>query len=332
MRPPPRPSPPGGGRIDRVFVERPVFEVERVRHLLDGLAVTVEAPTRPWEGDDVVGVLIWQAVSEEDMADLPKLRVIVTGSIGFDHIDLDAARRRGIWVCNVPDYCVEEVADSTIALLLALARGVVFLDRAVSKGEWDDRAAGLLSRIGDIRLGIVGFGRIGRAVARRSKALGIETLATDPLVPAAAMSAAGVKYATLWELLQKSTAVTLHLPFTHEQTHLIGARELAMMPPGSFLINTARGQLVDTKALLVALDDGHLAGAALDVLAVEPPTDVDPIPQHARLVVTPHAAWLSPTADRELVIRAVRSLKAVLEKQEPEGIVVRGSEDGQTHR
>lgn len=232
--------------------------------------------------------------------------------------------RRGIWVCNVPEYCVEEVADSTIALMLSLVRGIVVLDRSVRAGNWDDRAVRPLLRTSDISFGTVGFGRIGRAAAQRTKALGIETWATDPLIPPAAMTAAGVRPATLVELLQNVTVVSLHLPFAKGAAPLIGRKELGLMRRGSFLINASRGQLLDTEALIEALESGHLGGAALDVLPAEPPSASAPAPQHPRLIVTPHAAWFSEDAERKVVSRAVGSLKAVLAGSEPEGVVVRG--------
>jgi D-3-phosphoglycerate dehydrogenase len=315
-----------------VIVEPPVFTVETVGEYLSatpslalptrGREIVVEAPTRPWTGDDVVGLLIWQAITDADMGQLPGLRVIVTGSIGFDHIDLEAAKRRGIWVCNVPDYCVAEVADSTIALLIAMVRGIVSLDRSVRHGKWDDHAAGPLPRISEVRLGIVGFGRIGRAVAARARALGIETWATDPVVPAPAISAAGVRPAPLEELLRNASAVTLHLPLTKDSQHLISARELALMPRGSYLINTARGELVDLPALMGALESGQLAGAALDVLPAEPPAEAV-VPRHPGLIVTPHAAWYSPTSERDVVRKATLSLRSVLDGQEPSGVISR---------
>jgi len=309
----------------KIIVEPPVFHADAVRRLLDRAELIVEAPARPWAGDDVVGLLVWQAVSEADMARLPGLRVIVTGSIGFDHIDLEAAKRRAVWVCNVPDYCVDEVADSTIALLLALVRGVVVLDRSVRDGHWDDHAAGLLPRLSDVRLGIVGFGRIGRAVAARAQALEIETWATDPVVPADAMRLAGARPALLEELLRNVNAVTLHVPLTKESDKLIGAPQLALMRRGSYLVNTARGQLVDVPALIQALDDGQLAGAALDVLPVEPPTGLESMPSHRRLIVTPHAAWSSPSAEQEVVRKAAQSLLEALEGRRPDGLVLAGN-------
>lgn len=304
-----------------MIVEPPVFTVDNVREYLSGAEFEIEAPPRPWTGDDVAGLLIWQRVSAEDMQRLPALRAIVTGSIGFDHIDLEAARQRGIWVCHVPDYCVDEVADTTIALLLALVRGVVALDRSVREGRWDDHAAGALRTLSDFRLGLVGFGRIGRAVARRSLAIGIETWATDPLVPHETMAEAGVTSAGFEELLAGVDAVSLHLPFAPEREHLIGRGAIAKMRHGSFLVNTARGQLVDIDAVVAALDSGRLAGAALDVLPDEPPNP-NSIPQHPRLIVTPHAAWFSQKAEREVVRKATSALRVALSGGVPEGVVV----------
>jgi len=310
--------------VKRVLVETPLFAVEVVQALLADTGVAVESRARPWTGDDVVGLLVWQAVTEADMARLPALRVIATGSTGFDHIDTKAAAQRRIRVCNVPEYCVEEVAESTIALLLALLRGVVVLDRSVRAGGWDDHAAGPLPRISDVRVGIAGFGRIGRAVARRALALGMETWASDPLVAPAAMAETRVTPASLDDLLGRCGAITLHLPLTKDNEHLIGARELALMPRGSYLINAARGPLVDLDALLAALESGRLAGAALDVLPVEPPTQERPTPRHPRLIVTPHAAWYSPAAEEDVVRQATLSVKAVLEGREPHGAIVSG--------
>ena len=308
----------------RVILEGPLFQIDVVRDLLAGTDVRVEARARPWTGNDVIGLLVWQSLTAADMARLPALAAIATATTGVDNIDMEAAAQRGIWVCNVPEYCVEEVADSTIALLLTLLRGVVVLDRAVRAGGWDDHAAGPLPQLFGTRLGIVGFGRIGRAVAKRAQALGMETWASDPLVPQQQIAAAGVNPASIEDLLHHCGAVTLHLPLTKDHHHLIGAAELGLMAPGSYLINAARGPLVDLDALLAALDSGQLAGAALDVLPVEPPTEEHPAPRHPRLIVTPHSAWYSPNAEREVVRRATLSLRAVIEEGEPEGVVVRG--------
>jgi D-3-phosphoglycerate dehydrogenase len=213
------------------------------------------------------------------------------------------------------------MADSTLALLLALLRGVVALDRTVRLGAWDDHAAGPLLRLQGTRIGVVGFGRIGRAVATRALALGMEVWATDPVVEAREIETAGVRPATLDALLESCTAVTLHVPLTPRTERLIGARELALMPQGAFLVNTARAGLVDADAFHAALENGQLGGAAVDVLAVEPPTAEHPAPIHPRLIVTPHSAWYSPESEREVYRRATLAVRAVLEGREPDGAV-----------
>jgi D-3-phosphoglycerate dehydrogenase / 2-oxoglutarate reductase len=309
----------------RVVVGDPGFRVDRVRKLLDGHGLDVVSGGEPWEGDDVVALLIGTdvRVTAEDLARLPALEVVASCSVGYDHIAYEEAERRGVWVCNVPDYCIEEVADHSLALLLSLLRGVVELDRSVRGGAWDSAAAGELRRIRGTRLGVVGFGRTGRALARRASALGFEVWAADPAVSPQAIVAAGAKSASLDELLASCEAFSLHLPLTPETKGLIGAKELAHMRPGSVLVDTARAELVDLDALLTALESGHLAGAALDVLPLEPPTRERPAPTAPRLVVTPHAAWYSAEAKEAVYRRPVLSVRDVLEGREPQGAVNR---------
>ncbi len=287
----------------------PDFLLEEARAELDGL--TVERGNYPWGGADVIGLLVTdrQTVQEPDLERLPGLRAIASATVGLDHVAVGAAERRGIAVVNVPDYCIEEMADSTVALLLALLRGVVELDRSVRAGRWDHAAAGPLGRIAGSRLGIVGFGRIGRAVARRAVALGLEVWAADSTVPAGEIAVASARPARLEELLAACDAVTLHLPLTPETETLIGASELELMPQGAVLVNTARGKLVDVDALVAALNRGHLSGAALDVLPVEPP---ERPPEAPGLIVTPHAAWYSPDAERAARVRALAALRTAL--------------------
>jgi D-3-phosphoglycerate dehydrogenase / 2-oxoglutarate reductase len=294
--------------------------LEPLSELLADVDVTVEEGPPPWTGEDVVGLVAWGAtVGEDELARLPNLRIVVTPSVGYDHIDVEAARRRGVWACNVPDYCVDEMADSALALLLALLRGVVLFDRNVREGGWDYEAAGPLRRVGDIRLGVVGFGRIGRALAARARALGVEVWAADPVVPAEEIAAAGARPAPLDELLAACEAVSLHAPLSVSTEGLLGARELALMPRGAVLVNTARAELVDQAALVAALTEGRLAAAAIDVLPVEPPTVESPVPQAPGLVVTPHAAWYSPAAEEDVLRRTALALRAALEGRTPDG-------------
>ena len=309
--------------MTRVLAD-PAVDREALAAALAPCGVAVEPCADAFSGDDVVGVVAWERpVGEAELAAMPRLRIVVTPSVGYDHLDLDAARRHGgLWVCHVPDYCVEEMADTALALVLALLRGVVALDRRVRDGFWDVSGAGPLRRVRGTRLGVVGFGRIGSALAARAVALGFEVWASDPAVAGSAMRDAGVRSAGLDELLGACHVVSLHAPLSDATRGLIGASEIALMPPGAMLVNTARAALCDTAALLAALEDGRLGGAALDVLDVEPPTAEHPAPRHPRLIVTPHAAYASAEADAELQRRVAAALRAALDGGAPDGVLV----------
>jgi D-3-phosphoglycerate dehydrogenase / 2-oxoglutarate reductase len=268
--------------------------------LLSGFEV-VRAPQ-----DDVVGVLtIAEPVGAELLAQLPALRVVATATVGFDHIDIDAAEERGVAVVSVPDYCTHEVADHALALLLGLVRGVVALDRDVRRGGWDAKAAGPLRTVAELRIGIVGLGRIGGAVATRLLALGAEVWVHDVL-PAARN---GVRFVELEELLAECDAVTLHVPLTQETRGLIGRAQIASMKRDAVLVNTSRGAVVDVMAVLEALRAGRLGGAALDVLPQEPPMVA---PLAPNLVLTPHAAYYSEAAEKRAVLLAVARMREIL--------------------
>jgi D-3-phosphoglycerate dehydrogenase len=268
--------------------------------LLEGFEV-VRAPE-----DDVVGVLtVLAPVREELFASLPALRGVATATVGFDHIDLEAAEARGVAVVSVPDYCTQEIADHTLALLLTLVRGVVALDRDVRRGGWNARAAGPLRTVAELRVGIVGLGRIGSAVATRLLALGAEVWANDVLP----VARDGVRFVELDELLAQCDAVTLHVPLTGDTRGLIGRAQLASMKPDALLVNTSRGAVVDVGAVLAALRGGTLGGAALDVLPQEPPP-LAPIAPN--LVLTPHAAYYSEAATERAFRLAVARLREIL--------------------
>jgi D-3-phosphoglycerate dehydrogenase / 2-oxoglutarate reductase len=277
-----------------------VLEDRYPPELLEGFEV-VRTPQ-----EDVVAVLtIDEAVGAELMQSMPLLRVVATATVGFDHIDVDAADERGIAVVSVPDYCTQEVADHTIALLYALLRGVVTLDGDVRRGAWNAKAAGPLRRLAELRVGIVGLGRIGNAVAKRLRALGAEVWAHD-VVPVARD---GVRFVELDELLAECDAITLHVPLTRETRGLIGRGQIAAMKPGAYLVNTARGAVVDIGAVLQGLRTGHLGGAALDVLPQEPPPVA---PLAPRLILTPHAAWYSQAAEERSYRLAVARVRELL--------------------
>ena len=269
-----------------------------------GLLEGFEAVRAPQE--DVVAVLtIDEPVGAELMDRLPSLRVVATATVGFDHIDIDAADERGVAVVSVPDYCTLEVADHAVALLYALVRGVVTLDGDVRRGSWNPKAAGPLRTLADLRVGIVGLGRIGNAVATRLLALGAEVWAHD-ILPVARD---GVRFVELDELLAECDAVTLHVPLTRGTRNLIGRPQIAAMKPDAYLVNTARGAVVDIGAVLEALRAGRLGGAALDVLPQEPPPLA---PLAPRLVLTPHAAWYSEAAEERAYRLAVARVRELL--------------------
>ena len=302
----------------RVLVGDPYYSLDEVAKIIGDLA-EVEEAAPPWEGEDVVGLLVGPdtPVGAAEMDRLPALRIVATCSVGYDHVDTAAAADRGVWVCNVPDYCVEEMADSSLALMLALMRGVVALDRSVREGNWDHAVAGPLRTNRGTRLGVIGFGRIGRALAARAIALGFEVCAVDPHLPDEAIAGYGVHPLSMDEALSSCEVFSLHSLLTGETRGMIGVEELARMPRGALIVDTARAALVDFDAVLAALDSGHLGGAAFDVLPVEPPTAEAPAPERPTLIVNPHAAWYSPATEHEAYRRPAVAVREALEGRRP---------------
>jgi len=301
----------------RVLVLDPSWQLDPVREALEGLELSVEYGNEP-EGVDVVGLLVSPdvAVGERELERLPRLRAVATNSTGFDHLDVEALSRAGVWCSNVAGYCTEEMAEHTIALVVALLRGVVELDRDVRAGGWYPYAVEP-RRIAGSTLGVVGFGRIGQAVSRRALALGMRVAAYDPFVPADRIHAAGAEPLALRDLLGSADAVTLHTPLDESTLCLLSEPELAAMRPGAFLVNCSRAGLVDQAALGAALESGRLGGAALDVFTVEPPAPDEPALAWPRTVVSPHAAWYSPEIAGVPYELAARDLAAALAGREP---------------
>jgi D-3-phosphoglycerate dehydrogenase len=267
-----------------------------------------------WSGPALAALVVSPAerVTAADLDRCPNLKVVVTTSVGCDNIDTAACRQRDVTVWHPTDYCSTEVADSAIAHLASLLRGVTLLDRTVSRGEWDYAAAGTLRRFDTTRLGIVGFGTIGRKVAARALSLGMHVAAHDSVADPRSFAQSGVHRVDLEELFTTSNAISLHVPLTPQTQGLIGQRLLGLLPEGAVLVNLARGAVIDMPALLAALDSGRLAAAALDVLPAEPPTQAAPAPVHPRLVITPHAAWYSEQAADELFRRPLEVIRDIL--------------------
>jgi D-3-phosphoglycerate dehydrogenase/C-terminal binding protein len=272
-------------------------------------------------------------LTERTLSRLGRCRLIVRCGVGYDNVDTAAARRHGIPVANVPDYGTEEVADTAVGLALSLMRGLHLLSGRLreSRGPWIFAQGRPLHRIRGRRFGVVGLGRIGTAVALRARALGMDVLFYDPYVADGRDRALGVyRVETLVDLLAQSYVVSLHCPLTAETRHLINRQTLAQLPPGSYLVNTARGGVVDVLAVLDAVTDGHLAGAALDVLEQEPPVEDHPLlvawrdpghPAHDRLILTPHAAFYSEEGLVDMRVKGSENCRRVLLGQPPRNVV-----------
>jgi D-3-phosphoglycerate dehydrogenase len=253
----------------------------------------------------------------ELLRQLTRCKSIGRFGLGVDNIDLPAAAALGITVTYVPDYCMQEVSDHAMALLLALARKVPFSNQLVQAGRWEVPPVVPIHRLSGRVLGLIGFGNIPRALAPKAKAFGLRVVTHDPYADAAVLSAAGVESMGFDELLAVSDFVSVHAPLSPATRGLINAQALGRMKRGALLINTARGPLVDEEALIAALDAGHLGGAALDVVAVEP------LPKDSRLIgrdnviLTPHTGFYSVEALEELQTKCASDVARVLSGEKP---------------
>ena len=314
-------------------VEREIFgpEVRIVRRTKTALA-----ELDPADCAEIDGLMIMRhAVSAADIARFPRLRAIVRMGVGYDKIDRPAAAARSVLVCNVPDYGTTEVADHAVALALSLRCGVVLYHermRAQPPAPWGAVKNDLIRRLRVQNFGILGLGRIGTAVALRARAFGFHVSFYDPYLPNGAELALGIgRAATLEDLLRQTDTLSIHTPLTRETRGMLGRDQLALLPKGAVVVNTARGPIVDVDALLELLRDGHIAGAGLDVLPVEPP--VDPIPAilrayrerepglEGRLVITPHAAWFTPESEHDNRRKSAETIRAALLTKRPQNVI-----------
>jgi D-3-phosphoglycerate dehydrogenase/C-terminal binding protein len=263
-------------------------------------------------------------ISEATINSLEHCRLIVRCGVGFDNVDRDAARRRGIVVANVPDYGTEDVADTALGMALTLSRGIHFLNSRLRRGHgpWSYTQAAPLPRLRGRTFGIIGIGRIGTAAALRAKAFGMNVVFYDPYVPDGREKSLGVRRCeTLGDLLRDSHIVSAHCPLTPETHHLLNRGTIAQMPRGSFLINTSRGGVVDVLAALDGIASGHLAGLGIDVLETEPPPEDHPLlqawrdpahPAHDRIILNPHAAFYSEEGLMDMRIKGSENCRRAL--------------------
>jgi len=316
--------------VSRVILLDPAGGLETVREALRECSdVSVERAEQLPRGSGVVGLLVPPEIPVDAgaMRALPDLRVVAATATGYDHLDLEAISAAGAWATHCAGYCTEEVAEHAIAFALDLLRGVTLLDRFVRAGGGWELDEAPPRRVAGTVLGIVGLGRIGRAVAWRARALDMRVVGFDPALAARngddANKLEGVEVTSLPELLTQAEVVTLHALLVPGQPPVLGAAEVAMMRPGAYLINCARAGLVDGEALGAALRDGRLGGCALDVLSHEPPTGEEPEFTWPRTLINPHAAWYSPEAANEPYRRAGEAVAAVLKGREPADALAR---------
>ena len=254
------------------------------------------------------------------IADLQKCRIIARYGIGVDNIDLRSASAKSIYVTNVPDYCVDEVSDHTMALILNLIRKIKLLDRVAE--HWELSIAKPITRIADLTLGIIGFGKIARLVAKKANAFGFKILAYDKyMVGEEIYRKYDVEKSSFEDLLMNSDVITLHIPFTEETDNLIAMREFDLMKKKPLIINTSRGGIINEDDLYKAIGEGKVYGAGLDVLSYIPPGKDNPLFELDNVIITPHAAFYSEGSIEEMEARASMEVVRALTGKKPENIV-----------
>lgn len=268
--------------------------------LMGRASTTEDELIRVGQDADALLVSTREAVTRRVLENIPRVKVISRYGVGLDNVDLDAAADVGIVVTHYPGYCTSEVADHALAMILALNRRIVEQDRSLREGAWVEHGPatrrilrGPVQPLREQTLGIIGFGRIGQAVAVRAKPFGVSIIAADPYLGPEVIRGAGVEPVSLEELLQRADIVTIHTPLTPETRGLIDAAALARMKPTTVIVNTARGPIIDLSALAQALQEGRIAGAALDVVDPEPLVADAPFYGMPNVILTPHSAYYS---------------------------------------
>ena len=268
------------------------------------------------------GILVqYASITSEVMDALPGLRVIGRYGVGVDSVDVDAATERGIAVCNVPDYGTESVSDHAIGLALSAARGIPRLDRGVRAGSFDLAAVRPLYQTTGRVFGVIGVGLIGTATARKAKGIGYEVIGHDIKAAPGEASFHGAPSVSLEELLERSQVVSLHVPLTDQTRHMIGPKQFAKMRSDAFVVNTSRGSVIDTDALVEALRTRTILGAAIDVHEEEPVPLDHPLMRFDSVVLTPHLAWYTEESYDQLKRRTAQNVVDVVAGRMPRNIV-----------
>ncbi len=303
-------------------------EVEMAQKLGYGTFVVTRTPDftddYPKYADQAQGILLqvsFMQLGPEKIKGLQACKVIAVTGGGFNHVDIRTATEKGIMVTYVPGYCLEEVSTHTVALMLALNQRLPESQELTRKGVWSASAVGTIHRLKGLVLGVIGLGRIGRAVARKAQAFGMETKGYDPYVSPKDIEGLGIQQVPLDDLIRTSDYISLNVLLTQETYHLINAKALAAMKDTVSIINTCRGDVIDEPALVEALRAKKIGGAGLDVLAKEPPDPTNPLLHMPNVIVTPHSAYLSQEARLECKWRAIKAVADGLEGRVPEDLV-----------
>jgi len=304
--------------------DSPFPSLDPVRAALASLDPEIRMAKSPSEADildaarDADAVIVCYAKLTGDLLrQLTRCKVIGRTGLGVDNIDLPAAKEKGITVTYVPDYCLHEVSDHAVALLLALARKIPFANKLVQSGRWELALIVPIRRLIGQTLGLVGFGNIPRLVAPKAQAFGLKVVTYDPYVTPEVLKAANVESVSFDRLCEISDFISVHAPLLPATRGLMNAAAFARMKKGAFLVNTARGPLVDESALVAALDSGHLGGAALDVVTVEPLAKDSPLLGRDNIILTPHTAFYSVEALEELQTKCASDVAQVLLGEKP---------------
>ncbi len=261
-------------------------------------------------------LVTYAKITAEMIRQMKRCRIISRFGIGVDNVDIPVASEMGVVVTKVPDYCIDEVSDHAMALLLALVRKVASANARVQSGRWEMPSVVPIHRLRGTVLGLVGFGRIPQLVAPKAKAFGLEVIAFDPYIPDDFMKRAGVQKVEFNELLRRSDYISIHSPLSPETQHLFSTDAFRQMKPTAYLVNTARGPIVDEKALAEALEKKQLAGAALDVVEKEPPSS-SPLLGRDNVILTPHTGFYSEESLLELQTKAAEEVVRVLSGEAP---------------
>ncbi|MGI6098042.1 MAG: C-terminal binding protein [Dethiobacteria bacterium] len=273
---------------------------------------------------DAFGLLVQYAqITERIMDALKNLRVISRYGVGVDSIDIKAATERGIYVANVTDYCESEVSDHALALLMSCSRKIVAANQYVKGGQWDHTLMKPIARSSSTVVGLVGFGQIPRQLAAKLKAIGFQLLVYDPFVESKDIEKYGAQKVELEQLMVESDFVSVHAPLNEKTRGLVGAEQLNQMKSSAYLINTARGPVVDEAALIEALQSKRIAGAALDVVEQEPIDPNSPLLEMDNVILTPHMAYYSEASQVELQIKTAENVAAVIKGGIPKYLVNR---------